>query len=587
MIPTQLIDDIRERSDIIAVISEYVQLKKRGKNFLGLCPFHSEKTPSFTVSEEKRLFHCFGCGEGGNIFAFIMKAENVDFLESVKILGEKLGVDVSSIGRGAAKDSRATRLLETVSIASQYFQKALRESDAAAPAREYLKKRGITDASVADFKLGYSLDSWDALLKHLTQRGVNPKDIEEAGLVLKNETGGLYDRFRGRLIFTISDHRGKDIGFGARTLKNEEPKYLNSPETPVYNKSRILYGISLSKDHIKRENSALIVEGYMDAIACYQAGIKNVIASMGTALTEDQCKLLSRFTENVILSYDKDTAGEAATLRGVEMLKKYSFNVKVAETEGAKDPDELIREKGLGAMLASIKNARPWMEYRIHDRLKKANLSEIESRVKATRDIAKLISSESDPLVRAEYIKYASAELKANPDTLAEEVKRESFNQGKNIKRTQQRLVSEKPVSKLIKAEEFILKMAIEDPAALKFLKENLRWGEFTDKITRGIAELLSNVDAEGKDLVAFLSDNLPSEEEKKKLSAILLSENPLTDAQRSMKDYVAAIKAHHLKEKIATLRSDIEEAEAKKDLEKVKALHREFSEQNTLLRGM
>jgi DNA primase len=587
MIPAKTIDEIRERADIISVISEYVPLKKRGKNYLGSCPFHSEKTPSFTVNQDKKLFHCFGCGEGGNIFAFIMKIENIGFAEAVGLLGEKTGIEVPRYARSQDANSKGERLSEAIKLAAEHFQKNLQQEHAGESAREYLKKRGIDERTAAAFKLGFSLDSWDALTKHLLSRGVDTKDIEAAGLALSKEGGGLYDRFRGRLMFAIEDARGRDVGFGGRILSEGEPKYLNSPETQVYNKSRLLYGLNLSKDFIKAENLAVVVEGYMDVIACYQFGIKNVVASMGTALTDEQIKLISRFTSNVALVYDKDPAGEAATQRGVDLLRKASINVKVARITFGKDPDELIRTKGPGALKDALSSALPWLEYLINSSISRFDLREIEQRVKALREASRLIAQERDALTRSEFVKYAAKLLGSREDAIAEEVKKELFYSAKSTKKSEARSIKEKPAPKINRAEEAALELSITNPDALKILKGSVHWGEFTDPVNRTIAELIMSVEAEGKDLAKFLEDNLPSEEAKKRLSAILLSESPTDNVERTIKDYINAIKAHHVKLRIADLRSKIEEAERICDIEGVKALHMDFSQASSFLRSL
>lgn len=584
MIPSHVIDEIRDKSDMLSVVSEYVKLKKTGKNYVGLCPFHSEKTGSFTVSPEKKLYHCFGCNEGGNIFAFIMKIENVSFSEAVKLLGEKTGI---AVGKDeGAKGEKESGLRQAMILACEYFQKNLKDTLAGEAARNYLKDRGINEETIRSFKLGFSQDSWDSLTKYLTGRGVHPNDIEKAGLAMTREGGGLLDRFRGRLMFTIGDHRGRDIGFGGRILKEGEPKYMNSPETPIYNKGRILYGLNLSKDHIRRENTAIVVEGYMDAITCSQNGVKNVVASMGTALTSDQCKLLFRFCSNVILAYDTDIAGENATERGVELLKAEGFNVKIAEITGGKDPDELIRKSGAPAFVKIISEATPWIRYRINLTLRKFNVDEIEPRAKAIRAVASLLSSEPDRLIRAEYINYIAEKMNISPETIASEVKREGYY-SRTFKGADQKRITEKPTPKILKAELNILQLAIENKEVRETLKANLHWGEFSDPTMRSIAELLFSVEIENEGRISsFLLETLPSEEARKKLSELLVAEHPV-HASEAVNDYMSTIKAHGLSSRIGILRHEIEEAEKIKDIDRVKTLQREFHESSQTLRQL
>ncbi len=585
MIPSHIIDEIRERADILSIVGEYVKLRKTGKNFIGLCPFHSEKTASFTVSPEKKLFHCFGCGEGGNIFAFIMKTENASFAEAAKILGEKTGIDVpDASGRIEGKWSA---LEEVVRLASEHFQNTLRDEHAGKMARNYIADRGLADEVVKAFKLGWAEDSWESLIRYLVQKGVHPNDIEKAGLAVPKEGGGFYDRFRGRLMFPVENHRGLTVGFGGRTLGDIQPKYINSPETPIYNKGYILYGMDLSKDFIRKESTAVVVEGYMDAISCFQAGIKNVVASMGTALTDNQVKLLGRFSSNIILAYDTDLAGETATKRGVDLLKAAGLAVKVAKVSSGKDPDQLIREKGPAAFKKVVDEATPWLMYSINAVLERSDLKEIESKAKAIRSIAGIISTEPDRLVRAEYINYAASRLGTNAENIAAEVKRESYYSG-GKRGTEQKRMIEKPVPKILKAESNILRLAIENGEARKALKENLHWGEFSDGSLREIAELMSNIDiGEEKELVPFMLENLPTEESKKKLSALLVSEHAQVDPGKQAEDYINTIKAHRLSARIADIRKQMEEAEKKSEFERVKLLQKEFADSSRVLREL
>jgi len=585
MIPSNIIEEIREKADIVNIISEYVKLKKRGKNHIGLCPFHSEKTPSFTVSQEKNLFHCFGCSEGGNIFAFVMKMENLSFAEAVRFLGEKVGVSVPDAG-GPKGQNKWGNLYDAIKLASHYYQQVLADDEEAGSAKEYLKNRGINDETARSFKLGFAKDSWDSLSKHLIQRGVHPKDMEQAGLCVAKEGGGSYDRFRGRIIFPICDDRGRERGFGARILGDGEPKYLNSPETPIYQKSRILYGMDLAKEAVRKKNQAIVVEGYMDVITCHRSGIKNVVASMGTALTEEQAKLLSRFCENVVLAYDTDLAGNAATERGVEILKRGGFHVKISEISSGKDPDEMIRSMGESAFIRAMEDSIPWLQYKINSTIKKHNLKEIESRARAIREAAAHISKEPERLVREEYIKYSASLLKTTMETIAAEVKRETYYTGRK-KSASQAMITEKPRPKIITAEESILKLAIENKEIRKILTENLHWGEFTEGATREIAELLASTGAEKDNVLTFMLENLPSEQARKKLSALMIKEHPVADERQAALDYIATIKAHHLRAKTDSLRGELEEAEKKNEDERVKILHREFLEYTNLLRSI
>ena len=359
MIPSQIIEEIRNKSDIVAVISEYVKLRKTGKNFVGLCPFHSEKNPSFTVSQEKQLFHCFGCGEGGNVFAFIMKTENIGFAEAVEELGSKIGIAVTKPTSSGISRTEKEKIYEVTLLAAKFFRKCF-EEDSGKIARDYLDQRGINEKTAKTFGLGYAPEGWDHLFGHLISRGVAPNLIERAGLTLAREgKDGYYDRFRNRLIFPVFDTRNRVIAFSGRSLKDEEPKYLNSPDTPIYRKGETIFGLNLTKENIKGGKAAVLVEGNLDLLSSYQAGITNVAAPLGTALTIIQCKLLARFADTIVLAFDADAAGNVATERSIELLLGQGLKVKVTELKGAKDPDELIRKEGAAALKQAVDSALP------------------------------------------------------------------------------------------------------------------------------------------------------------------------------------------------------------------------------------
>ena len=432
MIPSTTIDEIRNRSDILQIVGEYVPLKKRGKNYLGLCPFHSEKTASFTVSPDKQIFHCFGCNEGGNIFNFLMKIENVSFAESVELLGERLGIKVQNTGTSPAIQSDKEKYFGIMELAQRFYSENL-EGTESGLAKEYLNKRGLTDASVKAFDLGYSLNKWDSLLNFLFKKGVAQKDMEKLGLIIeRTDKSGFYDRFRGRLMFPIYNLRGRVIGFGGRiipsgTSTDEEAKYINSPDSPIYNKGYSLYGINVTKDDIKKTRTAVLVEGNVDLITCWQSGIKNAICPLGTALTSNQAKILIRFADSVILAFDRDNAGNSATARSVDILKDEGLNVKVSRYEGGKDPDEALKAKGADIFVRSLNEAIPWMEYMILNSLSKHDLSQIESRAKAIKEVALIIAQEKEDLVQKEYIKLVANKLGFGIDEITSEVKRHGF----------------------------------------------------------------------------------------------------------------------------------------------------------------
>ncbi len=591
MILSSTIDEIRNKADILQIVGEYVPLKKRGKNYIGLCPFHSEKTPSFTVSPDKQIFHCFGCNEGGNIFSFLMKIENISFAESVELLGERVGITVQKTGASPALQSEKEKYLEIMELAKKFYREAL-EGPEGEPAREYLKKRGLTDDSVKAFELGFSPNKWDSLLNFLFKRGVDRKDMEKLGLIIeRGDKSGHYDRFRGRLMFPICNLRGRVTGFGGRiiptgTSTSEEAKYINSPDSPVYNKGYSLYGLSVTKDEIKKTRTAVLVEGNVDLVSCWQFGIKNVVCPLGTALTQNQAKIIHRFADNVILAFDRDSAGNAATARSVEILKDEGFSVKVSGFEGGKDPDEALKAKGAESFIRSLNDSAPWMEYMILNTLSKYNLNEIENRAKAAREVALIIAQEKEELVQKGYINLAASKLGFSADEISSEVKRRGFYVKKGGSTSLNTSV-EKPSSKAEKAEECLIKLSVNNKEIMDMFKRSISWQEFTGKNTRIIAELLQVTDFDQKDITHFLLETLPDEDSKKLFSKIMVGDYPAENLEKVAGDCINTIKSLALKMKMAGLREKIMAAEKEGKLENVSMLHKEFNGLNETYRSL
>lgn len=418
------LDEVRAKSDIVEVVSEYVALKPAGKTHKGLCPFHVEKTPSFTVSREKQLFYCFGCGAGGDVFSFVMKAENVSFSEAVKLLAERAGVPLLEEAQEAREAREKRRLLYDVNEAAcKYFQRTLLESSEAAEARAYLRKRGLSKEGVEKFRLGYALPSWDETLKALTRSGLSREALLAAGLVVPGkDRDSCYDRFRARLMFPISDATGRVIGFGGRVLDDSTPKYLNSPETALFTKGRNLYGLHLAKDAIRKDSLAVIVEGYMDAIACHEHGFGNVVASLGTALTKDQARMVSRYASQVVIAYDADAAGAAATIRGMEILAGAGLGVRVATLPSGEDPDSTLRKIGRDALSRALSDARSLLDYKLYVVVSRADRARIDGKVEAAREVASVLAQVESAVERAEYARKAAGDLGISEDALIRDV---------------------------------------------------------------------------------------------------------------------------------------------------------------------
>lgn len=374
MIAQETIEQIRQATDIVQVIGEFVRLKKRGKNYTALCPFHTERTPSFSVSQDKQIFHCFGCGKGGNAFTFLMEHERMSFVETVRHLAQKANITIREEGGSGFKRDLIERMSFANQVALEYFKKTLGLNKYKAALEDYLKKkRELTDETIEEFDLGLAGEEWEGLLKYATSKDISPDELVKAGLVIHNEEKrSYYDRFRFRLMIPIFNLSGKPIAFGGRILKKEEAaKYINSPETPLYQKSNVLFGLNLSKDHIRNQNFAYVVEGYFDLISLWQAGIRNVVASSGTAFTLQQARLLARFAEMVYLFFDADSAGQKAALRSVDILYDAGLDVKIIRPLAGEDPDSIARKFG-AEKIEELKNEAVGF---IPFRLKEVNVS--------------------------------------------------------------------------------------------------------------------------------------------------------------------------------------------------------------------
>ncbi len=406
MFSEEVIQKIKEENDIVDIVSDVVTLKKTGKNYLGRCPFHNEKTPSFTVSSEKQIYKCFGCGEAGNVMTFVMKTKNMTFPDAVKFLGEKVGIvveDSDSTGSSSDAKDKYQRMYDINIQAGRYYYSNLKKVKAP---YEYLKGRGITDETIKKFGIGFALDNWQGIRFYLKQKGFSEEEILELGLTTKNEKGNIYDRFRNRIIFPVFNVSGRVIGFGGRVLDDSKPKYLNSPETPIFHKGTNLYGLNLAiKDNPTR--TVIMVEGYMDVISLSQQGVTNVVATLGTALTEGQCKLLKRYIDTVIVSFDSDAAGQNATIRGLEILQKSGFQLRILKIPKGKDPDEFIRIYGKDKFLNLIDNALPLIDFKLKMAEKEIDFSKKEMVVNYLKRVVEVLK-DLDPLERAVYIKQVS-----------------------------------------------------------------------------------------------------------------------------------------------------------------------------------
>lgn len=453
-IPEFKIEEIRNSADIVDVISQHVQLRKRGKNFIGLCPFHSEKTPSFTVSEEKQIFHCFGCHTGGNVFKFLTEFHKISFVEAVQELAEQQGITIEfDKAEYTEQQSEQEVLYDINTEAAKYFLNNLLNYDEGEFARKYLHERNIKTQTLRSFGLGYALKGWENFISYAKSRNLNIDKCIQLGLIGKNAEGKLYDKLPGRLIFPIFSPNGRVVAFAGRVLpskagstddpKETGAKYINSPESLIYIKGRILYGLSFAKDDIRRLDKAIIVEGYMDLISLHQSGIKNVVAVSGTALTDDQVQLLSRYTKNVVLLFDADTAGIKASMRSIEILLKRDMEIKIVSLPKGEDPDSFVNKFGKEEFEELIKKAENFLEYetKYYESLGKFN--EPATAAEAIRDLVKPVSLINDELKRNLLIKNIAKKFNLREKLLESELDKQ-IKQSKRFEKTDAKILRER-----------------------------------------------------------------------------------------------------------------------------------------------
>ncbi len=562
-----IIQKVKEKTDIVEIISETVKLKKSGNNYTGLCPFHNEKTPSFMVSPDRQSFKCFGCGEAGNVFTFIMKTRNLPFPETIKLLADKAGITIeeSSKEEKTKKDYKE-KLLRINVEAARFFFNNLRLNP---KSKSYFLNRGITEVTIRKFGLGYSRDSFNSLLNYLKSKGYTELDLVNAGLIKKSEGHNLYyDRFRNRVMFPVFDYSGKVIGFGGRVLDDSKPKYLNSPETILFNKGTNLYGLNFAvKDN--KERTFVIVEGYMDCIALHQYGITNVVASLGTALTQNQAKLLKRYADKVIISYDADTAGQNATMKGMEILKNEGFDVRILTVPQGKDPDEYIRNYGKEAFLRLMRDALPLIDYRVKRAAEGIDFSDQEMVILYARKITEILV-DLNPVEKDVYIKKVSEQTgikeQALYDLLSGEIQK-NVNKLQNVNTTGnigQKLYLEQAY---VKAERYLLKLMLTGEDNLQKVINNIKEEDFVMNSHKKIYRLILEGIKEGKEKLSehieSKCDDIDSSKEFVMIKNFELFGGD-TDYDKLVNDLTREIKKFKLEEMKKVLMIKIKESENK-----------------------
>lgn len=557
------ISEIIEKNDIVDVISEYMTLKRSGGNYGALCPFHSEKTPSFSVSSSKQIFNCFGCGVGGNVITFIQKIERINFVEAVKLLAERAGIqleedkDPKQLERAKLRKS----LYKANTEAARFFYSNLNKN---AKAMEYLKRRGLSEAIIKRFGLGYAPDKWHELMDFMKRKGISSELMYKAGLIVKSKDGdNYYDKFRNRVMFPIIDLKGNVIAFGGRVTDDSKPKYLNSPDTPVFNKGYNIYGLNFVK-RVQNLENIIVVEGYMDAIALHQFGVENAVASLGTAFTENQAKLLKRFSNEIIISYDSDLAGQTATMKGLSILEKEGCVVKVLSLPSGKDPDEYIRKEGIDAFRERIRKSISLIEYKLENIKKGLDINNIQDRIKFTKGFSEVMQDvESNVEVDAYIKKYANT-MQVNEAALYAELNR-LRDKNKNGNNKHNILNSKKAELELKKgevtAEIYLLNICIYYFKKAKNILELLEPTDFSNDLHIKIAEIIRKSAAEEKAITAGeIISFFENDDEKSRVAGIFSQMLPEVDIDNLIKSSIEKVKHSKLDRRIQGMIEKMEE---------------------------
>lgn len=557
--PQSFLDELIARSDIVDVVSSYVQLTRKGSNLFGLCPFHSEKTGSFSVSPDKQIYYCFGCKRGGGVVNFIMEEENLPFPDAVRFLAKRAGMEVPEEEGDREAGRRRQRLLDLNRDAARFYYQLLQQPEGQA-VREYLARRRITRQTAIRFGMGASLDAWDVLLTAMTKKGYTKSELLEAGLVVQNKNGGLYDKFRNRLMLPVIDTRGDVVAFGSRVLDKSEPKYMNSSETPVYSKRRVLYGLNLAKK-TKRPN-IILCEGNLDIVTLHQAGFDNAVASMGTALTVEQTRLLSRFTKELVLCYDNDNAGKIATERALQILNNSEFSVKVLQlprrlVDGEyvkQDADDFIKYQGADAFERLLTGSENGVEFRMEQVAGKYDLASDEARVAYCEEISSLLAGLPSAVEREIYTVRAAETAKISPEAMRLEVQRAFKRRLSQEKRTELRrdlnpAAQLQPKERTLRydnirsarAEEGLLRLLILDESLFP-AQPPLREEQFSSPLLGRAFTLLWQAREDGRAVTPAVLSEALTPEEMSHISAVCQQPESPQHARQALADYIRIV---------------------------------------------
>ena len=580
LFPDNVIDEIRDRCNIAEIISQYIPLKQAGRNFKALCPFHQEKTASFMVSPDKGIFHCFGCGAGGGVFNFIMKYEGLEFPQAVRMLAEKTNVKLPAQSMFVREQKDTQDLFQINETAASWFQANLKKEKGLC-ALEYLKKRSFQAKTLVTFGLGYAPAN-NGLLNFMRTKGIQEALLEKAGLIIRKETGPYYDRFKQRIIFPIFDVRSRILGFGGRVLNDSDaPKYMNSPETPIYNKGNQLYGLNFAREEIKKQDFCIIVEGYVDLLTVYQNGITNVVASLGTALTPQQIRLLKRYTHNVVMVFDADRAGELATLRSLDLFIEEDVNVKIASLPKEEDPDSYLGKFGKEKFWQKVTQSSGLFDYKLNLLSQNYDLNTVEGKVGIANHMLPTIRRVQNTIRRSGYVKRLAQEFSRGERSLGEEwilaelkkVKKDFEYYAKETF-TQTKLVVSRP------AEEMLLKILLNNEETIEEIKEHLIPEDFQDLRIREIMRIVYRTHAQGEKLKpAKLITYLENVDAAQIISRISSSAEEFIDRRKSLSDCIRRIKMDNFKNRLNKLQREIKLAQSWGYKEKIPELVKKYNQ--------
>ena len=553
----EIIEEVRQSNDIVDILSQYMRLKRSGRNYFGLCPFHNEKSPSFSVSPDKQIFHCFGCGVGGNVFTFLMKIEGINFVEAVQMLAERAQVQLPTLENSgdSAKEELKAKVYQVNEFAAEYYHQKLYLPESKI-AQEYVKRRKLSNETLKAFRIGFS-GKFDELYRQLVKQGFGEREILESGLVNKNDQGKFIDRYRNRLMFPICDVRGKVIAFGGRVLDDSKPKYINSPENVVYSKGRHLFGLNVAKKgDIKR---LLIVEGYMDVISLHQRGVTNVVAALGTALTQQQGWLLRKSSEQIILGFDSDGAGQTAINRSIEILQNMGCDMRILQMEGAKDPDEFIIKYGNARFQNLMDKALSLIEFKVKQLKQNLNLENTIDKIKFLNEIAKIISKIDNSMEREVYIENIAKTYEVSKEAIYAEVNKLTYadNQGQKVlEKTRPVVVHKKTsdnnkVSEAVKKREnAILSILLRgDISIFQIIKQQITPNDFKFELNQGIAKKVYEEFEKGNSNINAIIDKL-TDEEQSHITMIMADDDEITDMEKAIDEIMQAYEKEKLNDR-------------------------------------